>query len=480
MEQLYFSERLTAGIYLLLVLLIFFVLLLYGTIRQGWLLGLVMLPLLVMVATHLLGRVAKGEEKKTQEQRALAELATTLVPLSTDQPALQSVLGTYLPELFPGCQIAIWADADSLLFSNHPEKNLPLTVMNVRLATESTGNLVWSWQKGVPAGLLVGFPDRPAGGLYLQPPAGHEPAHYQEIAQQVAAAVSGQLVREEALAEALAEQAESYEEALFSEAYRAEVFAQTLTLRQMEQELAVAWQIQASLLPADAPNLAGWQVTAALEPARQMSGDFYDFIPLPGGRVGLVVADVADKGLGPALYMALCRTLIRSYAELSPTRPEQVLAAANRRILNETNSDLFVTVFYAILNPNNGQIQYCNAGHNPPFLFRSPNSGNPQSVTALTRTALPLGILENLQATHATDEMGKGDMLVLYTDGITEAQDEFEDFYGETRLRELIARNCDRPAQIVGEKLVADVYDFMGAAPQHDDITLVLVARTTA
>ncbi len=477
MEPRYLSERLTAGMYLLLALLTFFILILYGTLRQAWLLGLVLLPILVMVAANLLGRVAKAEEQRTQEQKGLAHLTTTLVPLSADQPALQASLNSSLPAIFPGCRVAIWADADSLLFSNHAEVDLPLTVMNVRLAAEPAGHLVWSWRKGEPSGLLVAFPGWPAGGLYLLPPPGKEPEHYRGSAQQVTAAVAGLLQRDEALAETLAEQAESYKEALFSEAYRAEVFAQTLTLRQMEQELALAWQIQTSLLPTETPDLNGWQMVAALEPARQMSGDFYDFIPLPGGRIGLVVADVADKGLGPALYMALCRTLIRSYAELYPTRPEQVLAAANRRILSETNSDLFVTVFYAILNPQNGRLQYCNAGHNPPFLFRGSNGNNPFSIEAFTRTALPLGILENLEATHAYGEMQEGDVLVLYTDGITEAQDEFEDFFGETRLRDLIAHNRHRPAQIVGDKLVAAVYDFMGAAPQHDDITLVVVAR---
>lgn len=478
MEPLFFSERLTAGMYLLLALLAFFLLLLYGTVRQAWILALVVLPLVVMVAVHLLGRVAKTEEQRTQRQNALADLAMALVPLSADRPGLAAALTTHLPAIFPECRVVIWADADTLLFRQQAPVDLPLAVMNARLAAEPAGYLVWSWHKGELPGLLVAFPKWPAGGLYLLPPPGIEPADYRESAQQVAAGLAGLLLRDEELAETLVDQAESYEEALFSEAYRAEMFAQTLTLRQMEQELALAWQIQASLLPADTPDLAGWHMAAALEPARQMSGDFYDFIPLPGGRVGLVVADVADKGLGPALYMALCRTLIRSYAELHPTRPEQVLAAANRRILNETNSDLFVTVFYAILNPQNGRIQYCNAGHNPPLLFRAANGSQPVSVEAFTRTALPLGILENMEATQAHSKIQKGDMLVLYTDGITEAQDEFEDFYGEARLRDLVAANYHRPAQIVGDKLVAELYDFMGEAPQHDDITLVLVARS--
>lgn len=477
MEPRLFSERITAGIYLLLALLSFFLLLIYAATGQIWLLFLMVIPLLVAVAAYLLGNVSGMEEQRRRIQATLSDLAMDLLELVDDRPGQHDTLARYLPTIFPDCRVILWADADRLLFPADNEQQLPLAVMNARLAVEPAGHLNWAVNKQEPAGLLVGFPDWPGGGLYVVPGPNTDPTWYLSPAQQVAAGMSRLLLRDQKLANELAEQAESYEAAIFSEAYRAEMLAQTLTLRRMEEELDVAWQIQASLLPADTPDLAGWQLVAELEPARQMSGDFYDFIPLPGGRLGLVVADVADKGLGPALYMALCRTLIRSYAEVHPTRPEQVLAAANRRILNETTSDLFVTVFYAILDPRTGRMHYCNAGHNPPLLFRAGDEKHPFRVEALTRTSLPLGILEDIEASHAIQEIQLGDLLVLYTDGITEAMDEGEDFFGEQRLLEFVAQYHHQPAQIVGEKLVAAVYEFMGDAPQQDDITLVMVSR---
>jgi hypothetical protein len=142
---------------------------------------------------------------------------------------------------------------------------------------------------------------------------------------------------------------------------------QTVNLRR--QELALAGRVQASLLPGAPPAILGWQAAATWKPARETSGDFYDFVSLPDGRIGIVIADVVDKGMGAALLMALSRTLIRSYAVDYPDHPEELLRVANQRIISDIRSGLFVTMFYGIIDPVSGSLTYCNAGHPPPYLF---------------------------------------------------------------------------------------------------------------
>jgi serine phosphatase RsbU (regulator of sigma subunit) len=244
--------------------------------------------------------------------------------------------------------------------------------------------------------------------------------------------------------------------------------------RKVEQELAVAWTIQSSFLPDHVPQVPGWQLAATLEPARQTSGDFYDFIPLPDGRLGLLVADVADKGTPAALFMALSRTLIRTYAVEHPAQPALALTAANRRICADTQSDLFVTVFYGVLDPANGALAYCNAGHNPPYLLRAGDGG---AIEKLGNTGLVLGVLDEDLWEEATVQMAPGDLLVLYSDGIPEAQNAAEAFFREERLLRVLGRVRDRPAEQVQAAVLAEVRTFVGDAPQFDDLTLMVLVR---
>jgi DNA-binding NarL/FixJ family response regulator/serine phosphatase RsbU (regulator of sigma subunit) len=244
--------------------------------------------------------------------------------------------------------------------------------------------------------------------------------------------------------------------------------------RKVGQELALAGEIQASFLPGVVPDVPGWQVTATLEPARETAGDFYDFIPLPNGRLGMLVADVADKGMGAALYMALSRTLIRTYAAEHDRRPELLLSAVNDRILMDTRASLFVTVFYGILDPISGTLTYCNAGHNPPYLLSAKDGGSAQE---LGRTGIPLGIEEDVTWQQGAVPLAPGDVLVLYTDGITEAQDRHQDFFGEERLLEIAQANLERSAGYIQDVLIAEVHRFVDDAPQSDDITLMVVVR---
>jgi serine phosphatase RsbU (regulator of sigma subunit)/DNA-binding NarL/FixJ family response regulator len=258
--------------------------------------------------------------------------------------------------------------------------------------------------------------------------------------------------------------------------HSAQVHAQTVAHQRVARELAMAGQIQASFLPDEVPDVTGWQLVARLEPARETSGDFYDFIPLPNGRLGILIADVADKGMGAALYMALSRTLIRTYAAEYDTRPDLALGAANRRILMDTHADMFVTVFYGVLDPATGALTYCNAGHNPPYLLSAQSRG---LVGSLDKTGLPLGVFEDATWTRGVVQLTPGDVLLLYTDGATEAQDRQGVFFGEKRLLEIAQANLGRSAQGIQDALSAEVREFVGDAPQADDITLMVLVRKT-
>jgi len=243
----------------------------------------------------------------------------------------------------------------------------------------------------------------------------------------------------------------------------------------VEQELAVAGRIQASFLPHDLPCVPGWQIAVALNPAKQTSGDFYDVIPLPEGKIGLVVADVADKGTGAALYMALSRTLIRTFAVEYADQPERVLEAANRRILADAQADLFVTTFYGVLGPETGSLAYCNGGHNPPYLIRA---GGPD-VATLVRTGMPLGVLDEAKWQCGREHLAPGDTLIMYSDGLTEAHDENYTFFEADRLLKTAQAHVGQPAVEIRDALMAAVCAFRGTAPQSDDMTVMVVVRET-
>lgn len=244
--------------------------------------------------------------------------------------------------------------------------------------------------------------------------------------------------------------------------------------RRLERELVLAGRVQASFLPRNVPDVPGWQVSVTLRPARETSGDFYDIFFLPGGRVGIVIADVVDKGAGAALYMALSCTLLRTYAPDHPTEPERVLSAVNSRLLADAGANEFVTVFYATFDPETGALAYASAGHPPPYLMRSGGDGESER---LSRTGVPLGILEGQVWGRRNAELSPGDVLVLYTDGITDAQDARGTFFGAARLLACAKDKVGRSAREFVDAIMADVYAFVADAPRRDDIALVVLAR---
>ncbi|MBN2548807.1 MAG: SpoIIE family protein phosphatase [Anaerolineales bacterium] len=247
--------------------------------------------------------------------------------------------------------------------------------------------------------------------------------------------------------------------------------------QRMQRELALAARVQSSIMRQHLPELPGWQTAVKLLPAKLICGDFFDVARLPNGNVAILIADVVDKGVGAALYMSMSMALLRSYIIEHPQNPGLVFQATNHRILEDTQADQFVTVFLGILNPETGALVYSNAGHNPPLLV-SHDPARPLELLKHTGTAL--GILEEMSWTQQQIRLSPGDSLVLYTDGITEAENTGQDFYGLDRLVEMVNSLRGQPAQAVLEAILENLQQFTGEMAQSDDIALVILGRNLA
>lgn len=252
------------------------------------------------------------------------------------------------------------------------------------------------------------------------------------------------------------------------------LYQESAERNRLERELDVARGIQASLIPPGNPDIPGCSVAGYWQAARQVSGDFYDFIPLRDGSWGIVVADVADKGIPAALFMALCRTILRAVA-ISRGDPAEALMRVNEIIDQDTQSDLFVTVFYAIWEPETGKICYANAGHNPPLLLRRDGS-----TTLLTQHGMALGILPDIEMQSHTIHFLPGDTLLLYTDGVTEAINADLDEFGLDRLKHAVNHTRYADADHIAKSITRAIQSHAGDTPQFDDITLVVVKREAA
>jgi phosphoserine phosphatase RsbU/P len=237
----------------------------------------------------------------------------------------------------------------------------------------------------------------------------------------------------------------------------------------LERELQMARDLQASLLPREAPQLAGWDFAAYWQPARQVSGDFYDFIPMEPG-VAVVIADVSDKGMPAALFMALSRTIVRASLTQSNS-PAAGITRANQLIYADSPNSMFVTVFGARIDAG-GDLIYVNAGHNPPYLYHADDQ-----PARLARTGMALGIDDTLHFEQHTAHLHPGDTLVLYTDGILDALNARGEEFGDTRLRHVCARHRTESAAQIIAALRDEVLTFVGDQPLADDCTVVIVKR---
>lgn len=239
---------------------------------------------------------------------------------------------------------------------------------------------------------------------------------------------------------------------------------------QLNAELQVARALQLAILPAAFPATPGCQGAARMIPATTMGGDFYDYIELADGRIGLVIADVSGHGVPAAFFMAVARTNLREVAARHAD-PGECLSQTNDILCAQNPLDLFVTVFYCILDPPTGVLRYANGGHNPPYVRRS--AGAIESLDGAG--GLVLGAMPGVEYPNHTLQLQRGDRLVLYTDGITEAFSPTEELYGAKRLvDEVRVHGGGTPAALV-ERICQSVTSFAGPAPQSDDITLTVL-----
>jgi serine phosphatase RsbU (regulator of sigma subunit)/DNA-binding NarL/FixJ family response regulator len=389
-------------------------------------------------------------------------LAQAILDAPQDVSALPDLLAAHVPGMFPGSRIEIQLFPGKVLF-RQPAGSPPV------------GDRVWDWVRTTrephvfaPGAPLPWSGRQPAVEALLLAPIpgndGGDPLGGICIVQHHGAEL---LASASSLIQSLAAQ-------IASVYHSAHARAQTQDQRRIAQELMLAGRIQASLLPTSPPVIPGWEIAAALEPARETSGDFYDFIALPGGRWGIVAADVADKGVGAALFMALSRTLLRTYAGEYAARADRVLAAVNDRILSEARAGLFVTMFYGIVDPADGTLTYANAGHPPACIL---DVGRGAAPRMLGKTGMALGVLETERWGKKTVALAPGDVLLLYTDGVTDAQDPRGAMFGMERLLRAADAQLGHRADEMRDGILAGIDRFADGAPQLDDITLVVLAR---
>jgi len=241
-------------------------------------------------------------------------------------------------------------------------------------------------------------------------------------------------------------------------------------------ELAIAAEIQQSFLPKNIPKVEGFDVAGKSVMAKEVGGDFFDVIPfevvhLGNKRMGILIADVSGKGVPAALFMALSRIIVRVNATWHRDDPAQAIYDANNLIAADATAGMFVTLFYGILDHEKQTITYVNAGHNPPILYRAADG----TLVEFEGTGMALGAQENTPYTSRAFPLAAGDVLVLYTDGITEANNEKGEMYGEDRLHAVITSSAGRAAPEILDAILADVKTFSGSAPQYDDITLMVI-----
>jgi serine phosphatase RsbU (regulator of sigma subunit) len=249
----------------------------------------------------------------------------------------------------------------------------------------------------------------------------------------------------------------------------------SLMRQSIEQELRMARTIQQALLPQSLPQLEGWQFTPYYQPAREVGGDFYDFFELEDSRIGVAVGDATGKGMPAALAVSATSSMLRAVAQaFGSSSPGEVLSRVNETLVARIPPNMFVTCFYAILDPNSASLSYANAGHDLPYLHRN---GEAEELRA---RGMPLGLMPRMGYEEKEIVLERDDSALLYSDGLVEAHDPQGEMFGFPRLRALIAEHAAEEGSL-GDFLLRELYTFVGESwEQEDDITLLMLKRSTS
>jgi len=359
--------------------------------------------------------------------------------LDNTPQALQSYLRLHIVEPGEGLIGKVWRDQDAILLLPQDTRLTPLRDTALRTNSAMLAPLVFARQN---LGVIA-----IANGPMSTPFSEVDFSTFKAIAEQSAFAL-----------------------------YNAMIYLVADEKKRMDSDLQVAQEIQRILLPSAAPILSNYEVDGINLPARQMSGDYYGYIPVAPGRCGVAIADVSGKGVPASLIMAMCRSVLRGQAA-GKTSAAEVLNQVNRQIYPDIKEDMFISMAYLLLDENGNDITLCRAGHDAPLLYEAAT----QTVRKLNPPGMALGIdngdvFERVTRDH-TFRMETGDCLILYTDGITEALDAKGNEYGIKRMIQGIQASATTGAGGIRKHLTEDLMDFIGNHPQNDDITLIVIRK---
>ncbi len=422
--------------------------------------------ILIALLANQLSQSAEKSRRQAIQLMGLEQLGRDLLAAPTDARTLPALLKKHLPEMFPCRRAVVWISPETYLL-RYPD------------GKETISPAIWEWllQQKEPMGFLEKA-DFPWDDGNRQPDERFALLTAPILKPVTGECIGGLYIELQTLPQRWDRKSlQAYHPALQNLAsqiatalHQAEILHETLQHQRTTQELKLAGEIQLSFLPDEVPSIPGWDLAARFEPARQTAGDFYDFFHLEGGRLGIIIADVADKGLGAALYMALGRTLLLTYANEYPENPAAVLHATNQRMLSDARAQMFITAFYGVLDPNRGRLIYCNAGHHPPILIG-------EAVKRLDNHGMALGIDEKAAWVAVSQRIEVNDTLLLYTDGVVEADNPDGEFYGIDRLIKTTRKAANRPSHWVLRGVWEDLRRFRAGAAQSDDVTMVCLKR---